>query len=119
MGQSKAAQKAEKILARVGLSDRLHQKAPVLSGGEQQRVALARALVLEPDILLADEPTGNLDEKNAEQIHELLIELNREMGMAVIAVTHNMALASLMSRRATISHGRLEYLAEDDTTHTD
>ena len=110
MPQNKAEHLAQGILERVGLSHRIHQKAPMLSGGEQQRVALARALVLKPAILLADEPTGNLDERNAHQVHELLLELNREMGMAVISVTHNTALASLMSRKATISHGRLEYV---------
>ena len=110
MKPSAAGVKAEQILERVGLSHRAHQKAPILSGGEQQRVALARALVLEPDILFADEPTGNLDEKNAQQVHELLLELNREMGMAVIAVTHNMALAALMARKATIAQGRFEYV---------
>ena len=112
MKQGKAADKAKTILDRVGLSHRMHQKATALSGGEQQRVALARALVLEPAILFADEPTGNLDEKNAGQVHELLLELNREMGMAVVAVTHNTALSSLMDRKATITRGRLEYLVE-------
>jgi lipoprotein-releasing system ATP-binding protein len=110
MAHPKAVDIAEKILDRVGLSHRMHQKATALSGGEQQRVALARALVLKPAILFADEPTGNLDEKNAEQVHELLLGLNAEMGMAVIAVTHNMALASLMGRRATITLGRLVYM---------
>lgn len=108
--QSIAEQQAAAILERVGLSHRLHQKATLLSGGEQQRVALARALVLKPAILFADEPTGNLDEKNAEQVHNLLLGLNQEMQMAVITVTHNMALASLMARQATISKGRLEYV---------
>ena len=112
MKQTEAAGKAEKILERVGLAHRMHQKATALSGGEQQRVALARALVLKPAILFADEPTGNLDEKNAGQVHELLLELNREMGMAVVAVTHNTALSSLMGRKATIAQGRLEYLAK-------
>ena len=112
MKRSEAAGRAEKILERVGLAHRMHQKATALSGGEQQRVALARALVLEPAILFADEPTGNLDEENAGQVHELLLELNREMGMAVVAVTHNTALSSLMGRKATITQGRLEYLAK-------
>jgi lipoprotein-releasing system ATP-binding protein len=108
--KTKAAQIAESVLTRVGLADRLHQKATELSGGEQQRVALARAIVLKPKILLADEPTGNLDKKNSEQIHNLLLELNHEMGMAMIVVTHNMELASFMARQATISEGRIEYL---------
>ena len=78
-----------------------------LSGGEQQRVALARALVLKPVVLLADEPTGNLDKKNSEQVHELLLELNREFCVTLVIVTHNMELASYMSRRATIIDGKL------------
>lgn len=110
MDKHKAAQTASTMLVRVGLSERLNHKATDLSGGEQQRVALARALVLKPQILLADEPTGNLDKKNSEQIHRMLLELNREMGMAMVVVTHNMELASLMSRQATILDGRLEYL---------
>jgi lipoprotein-releasing system ATP-binding protein len=102
--------KARTILERVGLADRLHQKAAVLSGGEQQRVALARALVLKPSILFADEPTGNLDKKNSDHIHQLLLELNKEIGMAMVVVTHNMELASYMARKATLSEGRINYL---------
>ncbi len=113
MDNNEASKRAETILVRVGLSQRLHQKATELSGGEQQRVALARALVLKPAILLADEPTGNLDKKNSEQVHQLLLELNREMGMAMIVVTHNMELASYMGRQATIVDGKLEYLPLD------
>ncbi len=103
----KAYRMAEEILVRVGLKDRLHHAVTKLSGGEQQRVALARALVLNPLVLLADEPTGNLDRKNAEQVHELLMALNQEYGMTLVVITHNMALASYMSRRVTISEGRL------------
>jgi lipoprotein-releasing system ATP-binding protein len=110
MEKSQAAGIAMKVLDRVGLSQRAHHKATDLSGGEQQRVALARALVLKPLILLADEPTGNLDKRNSEQIHNLLLELNRELGMAMVVVTHNMELAALMARQATIVDGRLEYL---------
>ncbi len=102
-----AARLAEKILVRVGLKDRLHHRVTKLSGGEQQRVALARALVMNPLVLLADEPTGNLDEKNAEQVHELLMSLNQERGMTLVVVTHNLDLAALMSRRVTISEGNL------------
>ena len=110
MDKTQAARLATAMLVRVGLSERLHHKATDLSGGEQQRVALARALVLRPPILLADEPTGNLDKNNSEQIHQLLLELNREMGMAMVVVTHNMDLAALMQRKATLADGRLEYL---------
>jgi lipoprotein-releasing system ATP-binding protein len=105
-----ARQTAEAVLVRVGLADRLRHKVTDLSGGEQQRVALARALALHPVILLADEPTGNLDKGNSEQIHRLLLELNQEMGMAMIVVTHNMELASFMQRQATLVDGRLQYL---------
>jgi lipoprotein-releasing system ATP-binding protein len=108
--KGKAREMAEAVLVRVGLSDRLHQKVTELSGGEQQRVALARALALHPAILLADEPTGNLDKANSEQVHQLLLELNHEMGMAMIVVTHNMDLASYMQRQATLVDGRLQYL---------
>ena len=110
MDKTNAHQAAESILVRVGLADRLHQKATELSGGEQQRVALARALTLKPSVLLADEPTGNLDKDNSEQIHQLLMELNQEMNMAMIVVTHNMVLADIMERQATIVNGALEYL---------
>lgn len=110
MEKEQAARLAAAILERVGLTERLHHKAADLSGGEQQRVALARALVLKPPLLLADEPTGNLDKNNSEQIHQMLLELNQELGMAIVVVTHNMELASFMARRATIVEGRLEYL---------
>ncbi|MFO7713487.1 ABC transporter ATP-binding protein [Desulfosarcina sp.] len=103
-----ALKAAESILVRVGLKDRLTHRAGELSGGEQQRVALARALVQRPAILLADEPTGNLDRKNSDHVHALLMDLNREMGMALVVVTHNMELAALMSRRATIARGNLQ-----------
>ncbi len=105
-----SAQMAESILVRVGLKDRLHHKATALSGGEQQRVALARALTLKPALLLADEPTGNLDKGNSEQIHQLLLELNTEMGMAMVVVTHNLELASYMAKQATLADGHLQYL---------
>ena len=103
----KASQAAEEILVRVGLKDRLHYRVGKLSGGEQQRVALARALVLKPVLLLADEPTGNLDKSNSEHVHSLLMELNREFSMTLVVVTHNSELASFMSRRVTIVDGSL------------
>ncbi|MBU4388955.1 MAG: ABC transporter ATP-binding protein [Proteobacteria bacterium] len=98
---------AEEILVRVGLRDRLFHRVGKLSGGEQQRVALARALILRPAILLADEPTGNLDKKNSGQVHELLLELNQELRMALVVVTHNLELASYMSQSLTIIDGKL------------
>ena len=107
MDQKKASVAAREMLVRVGLEARLTHRVNELSGGEQQRVALARALVLRPSLLLADEPTGNLDKRNSEQVHELLMELNTELAMTMIVVTHNMALASLMSRHVTINDGLL------------
>jgi lipoprotein-releasing system ATP-binding protein len=106
-GKTAAAEAARKILVRVGLENRLNHRVSKLSGGEQQRVALARALVLNPRVLLADEPTGNLDRRNSDQVHELLIELNQEFGMAVVVVTHNAELAALMTRRVTILDGNV------------
>jgi len=107
LSKQKAGEAAETVLVRVGLKDRLSYRVGKLSGGEQQRVAIARSLVLKPDILLADEPTGNLDKTNSEQVHDLLLELNREFDVTLVVVTHNMELASYMSRRATIIDGKL------------
>ena len=107
LSKPNAGEAAEEILVRVGLKDRLWLRAAKLSGGEQQRVALARALVLKPVILLADEPTGNLDRKTGEQVHELLLELNKELHMTLVVATHNMKLASIVSRRLTIVDGQL------------
>jgi lipoprotein-releasing system ATP-binding protein len=107
MKKKNALAEAESILVRVGLKERLHHRAGALSGGEQQRVALARALVLKPAILLADEPTGNLDRAHGQKVHELLLELNLEIGMTMVVVTHNLELASLMNRRVTICNGKL------------
>ncbi len=103
-------EKAETILLRVGLKHRVRHRVNQLSGGEQQRVALARALVLNPDILLADEPTGNLDQKNSDQIHDLLLTLNQEFNMTIVTVTHNMKLAGYMQRTMTLIDGKLEEL---------
>jgi len=102
-----AREGAEAILIRVGLRERLSHRVGELSGGEQQRVALARALMLKPALLLADEPTGNLDKKNSEQVHELLVELNHELRMTMVVVTHNMELADYMARRVTLIDGQL------------
>jgi lipoprotein-releasing system ATP-binding protein len=99
---------AEEMLALVGLADRLHHRPGELSGGEQQRVALARALSLRPRLLLADEPTGNLDAGTAEGIHALIADLNARLGITAVVVTHNLQLASMLPRRLRLSQGRLE-----------
>ncbi len=100
-----AQAKARDILGRVGLKHRLTHRPSELSGGEQQRVALARAMVLEPALLLADEPTGNLDRATGEAIHQLFLELNRERGSTLLVVTHNENLARLMPRRMRMVDG--------------
>lgn len=96
---------ASNMLERVGLDSRRTYRVEELSGGEQQRVAIARALIMKPDLLLADEPTGNLDQKNSDGVHDLLKDLNRELGMTVMVVTHNTKLAGMMDRRVTLHKG--------------
>lgn len=107
MAKKEASLRAEAILTTVGLRDRLTHKPGELSGGEQQRVAVARALVLEPKVLLADEPTGNLDTKTGESIFNLLRELNREKGVTLIIVTHNPKLAEALPRQIHLVDGRV------------
>lgn len=96
------------ILERVGLGDRLKHMPGELSGGEQQRVAIARAIIQKPSLLLADEPTGNLDIKTSEKIHDLLNELNQELNMTVVVVTHNPELAAFMKRKVTLFEGQIK-----------
>ncbi|MGM0654600.1 MAG: ABC transporter ATP-binding protein [Thermodesulfobacteriota bacterium] len=98
---------ATNMLERVELGARIEYRVEDLSGGEQQRVAIARALVMAPAVLLADEPTGNLDQKNSHAVHQLLKELNQEMGMTIVVVTHNSDLAGLMDRRLTLKNGKI------------
>ena len=105
--RGEARRRAEEVLGMVGLGERLEHKPGELSGGEQQRVALARALCLEPRLLLADEPTGNLDPQTAEGIHALLTDLNRRLGLTAVVVTHNERLAAALPRRVRLSAGRL------------
>ncbi|RMG21208.1 MAG: ABC transporter ATP-binding protein [Deltaproteobacteria bacterium] len=109
--QAEAARRARAILDRVGLSHRLDHKPSELSGGEQQRVALARALIMEPKLLLADEPTGNLDVTTSEGIHDLLFQMNEEMGITAVVVTHNPDLAGRMPRRLRLAGGQVEELS--------
>jgi len=96
------------LLAEVGLKDRALHRPGELSGGEQQRVALARALVLEPKLLLADEPSGNLDSTTSAQIHELFFAINKQRGTTIVVVTHNTGLAQSMPRIVTLKDGRVE-----------
>jgi lipoprotein-releasing system ATP-binding protein len=104
---AEARPRAESLLGRVGLADRLHHRPGILSGGEQQRVAVARALVTEPDLLIADEPTGDLDEQTADALHELLCGMHREHGLTSIIATHNMRLAGRCDRVLRLEGGRL------------
>ncbi len=99
--------RAVELLNSVGLGDRLHSSVGVLSSGESQRVAVARALINEPDILLADEPTGSLDKHNSENLAELFKKINRESGITIITVTHSDLFASHMDRRFLLSEGSL------------
>jgi lipoprotein-releasing system ATP-binding protein len=109
---NEARERAYELLKEVGLADRINHKPSELSGGEQQRVAVARALMNSPDIVLADEPSGNLDSKNAEALHELIIELNRKTGQTFIIATHNEKLAEKSDRIVKIVDGRIQEIVE-------
>jgi lipoprotein-releasing system ATP-binding protein len=100
--------RATALLEEVGLKERMNHRPGELSGGEQQRVALARALVLEPRILLADEPTGNLDSRTSTQIHDLFFKINQDRQTTIIVVTHNQVLADSMPRVVTLRDGRVD-----------
>ena len=98
---------AEALLTRVGLGDRLDHRPGMLSGGEQQRVAVSRALVMQPSLLLADEPTGDLDEATADSLHQLLRDMHREFGLTAIIATHNPRLAAQCDRTLRLESGKL------------
>ena len=100
-------QRAEELLRRVGLGERLEHRPGMMSGGEQQRVAIARALMMDPAILLADEPTGDLDEHTADTLHELLREMHKERGLTSLIATHNPRLAAACDRVLRLADGRL------------
>ena len=103
--EREASEQAEKLLIQMGLKDRLHHKPGELSGGESQRVALARGLINKPDILLADEPTGNLDSKASDSLIELIQSLNDELQQTVVIVSHSQQIASKMDRVLQLTDG--------------
>ncbi|MBV6521002.1 MAG: Lipoprotein-releasing system ATP-binding protein LolD [Gemmatimonadaceae bacterium] len=102
-----ARSRAELLLGRVGLTGRMHHRPAELSGGEQQRTAVARALAMDPVLLLADEPSGNLDHQNAEMLHDLLAQLARDLEIGMVVVTHNRSLAARADRTLLLEEGRL------------
>ncbi|WP_432735785.1 ABC transporter ATP-binding protein [Maridesulfovibrio sp. FT414] len=107
IGQREASDMAREALELVGLANRLEHRVTTLSGGERQRAAIARAVLLKPKVLLADEPTGNLDEKTGMMVGEMLASLNEELGMTLVIVTHNIELAGMMNRRLELRSGEL------------
>ena len=108
LNKNEALTKAENILKKVGLENRINHKPSELSGGERQRVAIARAMITKPSCLLADEPTGNLDEQNAREVLDLIIELNSNQNTALLIVTHDLSIANRMSRQLDLTDGCLK-----------
>lgn len=107
LSQKEARKRAESILMDVGLGDRMAHKPGELSGGEQQRVAVARAVIMEPEVILADEPTGNLDTETGQKVEDLLMNLNRQRNITLVVVTHNRSLAKRMSRSVGLKDGKV------------
>ena len=107
MKRNEADRQAHSLLEKVGLSERVSHKPGELSGGEQQRVALARAIMLSPNVLLADEPTGNLDSKTGDEIFSLMVEMNKSLGLTFVMVTHNEKLAAQVDRQIRVQDGRI------------
>jgi lipoprotein-releasing system ATP-binding protein len=105
-------ERAEELIERVGLTDRSHHRPAELSGGERERVAVARALINKPMLLLADEPTGNLDHENAQQIGELLLDIQRQEQMILVVVTHSQELSQKLDQQLELSAGQLTPLAK-------
>jgi lipoprotein-releasing system ATP-binding protein len=110
--EQQATEKARALLARVGLTDRMHHRPAQLSGGERQRVAIARAFANTPKLVVADEPTGNLDGQTAESVFELILEMNKEFGTAFIIVTHDMQLAERIGSIYRLNNGTLSAVGE-------
>lgn len=104
-GEKKVKDRAVELLTMLGLRDRIHHKPSELSGGEQQRIAVARAMINSPDLILADEPSGNLDSKNALDLHHLFFQLRKEIGQTFIIVTHNEELSRMADRRIEMADG--------------
>lgn len=107
MARKEAFERARQALELVGLQQRLEHSVTTLSGGERQRAAIARAILMRPAVLLADEPTGNLDERTGSSVADLLLELNEQLGMTLVVVTHNAELANLMQRRLELRAGEI------------
>lgn len=105
--KQQAEKKAKELLSRLGMEQRMHHKPSQLSGGEQQRIAVARAMINSPAIILADEPSGNLDSKNADELHQLFYQLNKENGQTIVVVTHNWDLAKMTTRTLKMEDGKL------------